>query len=306
MTLKLALIGRGRWGKNIERTLLTFPEIELSVLGRGESAPDNLDGVLVATPGSTHKEVALPFIEKGIPTFVEKPFTTSSLDARALQAAAEKSGAPVFVGHIHLYNPPFLKLKELLSQLGPIRYLFSEGMNNGPYRDDMSVMWDWLPHDLSMAMELLQDLPIEVEASAVNVLRPSVPHLYDVASVTVTFKGGVKLFSQVSWLSPTKRKRLVIVGEQSTLVFDDTAEKKLTIYEHMGPRIEGKSVAPQEVTMNYPEYDKTSSLACELRAFVEVVKLKSPQDLSLAVAIVKAIERAHEAVGKGRVEITTP
>lgn len=303
MTLRLALIGRGRWGKNIERTLLTFPEVELTILGRGLAAPEDLDGVLVATPGSTHKEIAFPFIEKGIPTFVEKPFTTSTEDALALQVAAEKSGAPVFVGHIHLYNPPFLKIKELLPTLGPIRFIFSEGMNNGPFRDDMSAMWDWLPHDLSMAIELLGSTPQGVEASAVNVLRPQKPELYDMATVTFTFPKNVKLISAVGWISPTKRKKFTIVGEKSTLVFDDTAEKKLIFYENLGPRVEGGNIALQEVTINYPDYDKTSSLECELRAFIETIKTKKTRNLDMSVSIVRAIEKAHGAVGKGSISI---
>jgi UDP-N-acetylglucosamine 3-dehydrogenase len=299
MKRKLGLIGRGRWGKNIERTLLTFPDVALTVVGRGEQAPKDLDGVLVATPGSTHKEIALPFIERGIPTFVEKPFTTSVADALALQTAAEKSGALVFVGHIHLYNPPFLKIKELLPSLGPVRFMFSEGMNNGPVRDDMSVMWDWLPHDLSMAIELLGSVPVAVEASAVNVLRPELPHLYDIASATFTFKEGIKLFSNVSWISPIKRKRLIVVGEKSTLVFDDTAEKKLILYKNLGPHVEGNRVALQEAHLLYPDYDKISSLECELRAFVEMVTAKKVQSLNTSVAIVRAIEAAHKAVGEG-------
>ena len=159
MALRLGLVGRGRWGRNIERTLLTFPDVSVAVIAKGENPRTGLDGVLIATQSAVHAEIALPYIEAGIATFIEKPMTTAPADAERIRNAAERSGAIVFVGHILLYHPAFLAALDLLPSLGTVRYLLCEGMNGNP-RTDSSVLWDWLPHDLSIARAIFASLTI--------------------------------------------------------------------------------------------------------------------------------------------------
>ena len=119
--LRLGLVGRGRWGRNIERTLATFADVTVIALSWREPPILDLDGVLVATPGATHADVALPYIEAGIATFIEKPMTTSVADAVRLVAAARRSGTPVSIGHIFLHHPAFAALLTRLPDIGRIR-----------------------------------------------------------------------------------------------------------------------------------------------------------------------------------------
>jgi predicted dehydrogenase len=160
MTVRLGLVGRGRWGQNIERTLRSFPDVSLTIIARGDPAP-RLDGVVIATPSATHAEIALPYVTAGVPTFIEKPMVTTVADAERLRDAAEKSGGLVFVGHIFLYHPAFVAVLELVPKLGKLRYLACEGVNDRPRRDS-SVLWDWLPHHLSMAGAIFGRDPAEV------------------------------------------------------------------------------------------------------------------------------------------------
>src|SRR5687768_16857555 len=137
---KLALIGVGRWGKNILRTLEAMKGVEVTAFDTttspspsphlrrgkrfspsGEGELEGVDGVLIATPGSTHAKIALPFIKQGLPVFIEKPMTTSLVDARRIEKAAKKSGSRVFVGHVHLYNPAYLKLKKMVPKIGDVK-----------------------------------------------------------------------------------------------------------------------------------------------------------------------------------------
>ena len=159
--IRLALIGLGRWGTNIKNTLEAIGGVEVVTFEKDASPltpvvakKKGIQAVIVATPGSTHAEVALPFVKEGLPVFIEKPMTTSLKDALKLQEAAQQSGSNVFVGHLHMYNPAYLAAKELVPHVGDTRYAMFEGMNWGPFREDMSAWWDWAPHDISLALDL--------------------------------------------------------------------------------------------------------------------------------------------------------
>ena len=282
--MHIALVGSGKWGTAIARTLETFPDVKLTVVEKGGSPPNAIDGVIIATSSATHATVALPFIEQGTPTFIEKPLTTSVADAEHLCEAAARSNTPVFVGHIYLYNPAFQKVKDLLPTLGTISHVLSEKMNYGP-RTDTSVFWDWLPHDASMFLELFGK-PETVQAW--GVARNGAGNQYDIATIRLSFASGLSCISIISWLSPEKRKYMTFVGEKGTLIFDDTVEKKLTL--HAGGKI------------MHPEYESELPLTRELRMFVDSVRRKSSTSDSLAlgrkiVSLVAAAEASARAGG---------
>ncbi len=297
--MRIALHGHGRWGTSIERTLKGFTDVTCVVIPKGQFAPDDIDGVIIATPISSHSEIALPYIEKGIPVFIEKPVTDSVADAERLIAAATNSDSLVQVGHIHLHNPAFLKAKEIVPTLGPIRYMLFEGMNNGPFRNDSSVLWDWLPHPLSMALTYMNANPISVQAWGINTLRPEVPMLYDLGFVKFDF-GSASLVCTVNWLSPEKRTRMTIVGEKSSLVHDATIPQKLTLYEGMGPVVESAKVIHSVPQITNPEFESTMPLDAELRAFVSAIQEKSHDrsGLVFGTEIIRLIAAAHESVKK--------
>ena len=281
MTLRLGLVGRGRWGRNIERTLLSFPDVSVTSIAKGEKPSAELDGVLIATQGATHAETALPYIKAGIATFIEKPMATSVSDAERIQDAAKRSGALVFVGHIYLYHPAFLAALELLPSLGVIRYLLSEGMNDNP-RADSSVLWDWLPHDLSMARAIFGREPDSVTAwSLAGGTKPE-------AALSKFQFGGTPLVSTISWLSPVRRKRLTIVCEKTTLIFDDKAEQRLVLYGRLGE-------------LTYPTYSDELPLTRELEAFLRAVRLGRAEasQIEIGAGIVRAIVATEESINLG-------
>lgn len=268
--IRLGLIGLGAWGANIARTLKEFADVELIT---DDVAAAELSGVLIATPGSTHAEIAEPFIKQGLAVFVEKPFTTSLADALRLQKLAEKSGAVIQVGHIHLFNPAYRAAKKLVQADGGVRYILFEGMNNGPYRNDLSALWDWAPHDVSILLDVLGELPQSVQAWGFDLLRPG-NNLPDTAAIRYTFFSGLAVLSLVSWLMPAKRKKVTFVGEQDSVVFDDTAKQKVTLYENLGPKVKGETVERHEPVVSYSEYLPEAPLKLELAAFIEAVKTR--------------------------------
>src|SRR6185437_6674259 len=215
---RLGLAGRGRWGRNIERTLQTLGDVEVVPVAKGEPPVLDLDGVLIATPGATHADVAFPYIEAGIATFIEKPMTTSVADAQRLVAAANRSGAPVSVGHILLHHPAFAALLRHLPRVGRIRHVEAQGMNDRP-RKDASVLWDWLPHHLSMGNAIFGRAPRAVAA------RDLSEGSLSAARVAFDFDG-TTMACDVSWLSPVARSQLRVTGDDGTLELDDKAADK--------------------------------------------------------------------------------
>lgn len=299
--LTLALIGAGRWGTNIRRTLEQLSGCRLAYVVTHDwrallELPD-LDGVLIATPGTTHATISRPFIERGIATFIEKPLTTTLRDARALQRAARRSGARVFVGHVHLFNPAYEAAKRAVRTAGRVRFIVGEGMNNGPYRDDMSCLWDWGPHDLALTLDLLGELPTSVQTWGARTLRPRT-RLHDVVQLHLEFPRGVHGFYTFSWTMPEKRKRFTVVGTRDTVVFDDTADRKVTVFRGMGPTVAGKRIEWRKPVVGHPPYAATPPLQRELEAFLRVVRRRtsSPSDIDHAVDTVRVLDAAERSL----------
>jgi UDP-N-acetylglucosamine 3-dehydrogenase len=281
MVLRLGLVGRGRWGRNIERTLLTFPDVSVAVIAKGERPPTGLDGVLIATQSATHAETALPYIEAGIATFIEKPMTTALADAERIRDAAGRSGAIVFVGHILLYHPAFLAALDLLPSLGAIRYLLCEGMNGSP-RADSSVLWDWLPHDLSIARAIFGRDPDSAAAWSLSGGETLA------AALTKFQFGDVPVVSTVSWLSPVRRRRVTMGCESATLVFDDGAERRLALHGMHGE-------------LTYPAYSDALPLTQEMAAFLRAVRSGKADaaHIQTGISVVAAIAAAERSLALG-------
>ena len=276
--MRLGVIGRGKWGTNIVRALAMMRDVELIDESKNFDAVlrQQPAGVLIATPSATHAEVAVPFIDAGVPTFIEKPMATTVADAIRIREAALRSGAPVVVGHVHLYNPAFQAAKNLLPEVETVQAVFWEGMNHHP-RTDASVLWDWLPHGLSMVQTLFDANPGSAQAWGVG----EASRLK--AALAKFVIAGVPFTAHVSWISPVKRQRMTIVGSHSSLIFDDSAKRKLSLRDSRGT--------------SYPPYGEEPPLTRELRGFIGVLRagrLDTTQ-LESEVAIVRSIAAAEES-----------
>ena len=237
--------------------------------------------MLIATPGSTHADLATAYLERGTPVFIEKPMTTSVEDAERIGATAKRTGAPVFVGHIYLYNPAFLRMLELLPALGAIQYVVCEGMNNDP-QATRSVAWEWLPHHLSMGRAIFGREPTNVTAWSLT--GPA-----DARAVAARFLfGEIPLLSMASWLLPERRRLVTIPCENGTLIFDDLSERKLALHDTEG-------------RITYPSYDSEPPLTRELRAFLSLLREAGADRAHLddGMNIVRAIEAVDRSVQDG-------
>jgi predicted dehydrogenase len=278
MVLQLGLVGRGPWAGNIERALRSFPDVSVTRIGSHESPPAGLAGVLIATRSATHAEVALRYIEAGVKTFIEKPMVTTVADAERIRIAAQRSGTSVFVGHIYLHHPAFLAALDLLPTTGEIRYVLCEGMNDRP-RVDSSVLWDWLPHHLSMASAIFGRNP--ANAQAWSLYGSAMPE----AAIVKFQYAGAPMVSKISWLCPAPRRTMSIVGEKQTLIFDDRADRRLAVHDKRGG-------------ITYPAYSDELPLTREMGAFLNAVRFDKfdPAQIEIGVAVVRAIAAAEESI----------
>jgi predicted dehydrogenase len=242
--VRVAVLGVGYWGPNLVRNLIENPlcsevaicDLDVGALGKIArrypgvrvtseprellEAPD-IDAVMISTPPKSHYELARQALQHGKHVFVEKPFTLASNDGRELIALARQRQRVVMVGHTFEYSPPVRKIGEIIrrGELGKIFYISSTRVNLGLHQKDSSVLWDLGPHDLSMLLYWLDEMPTEVMATGKDFVQPGIP---DVAFLFMRFGSGTIAHVQVSWLAPSKLRRTTIVGSSKMLVYDDT------------------------------------------------------------------------------------
>ncbi len=190
-----------------------------------------IDAVIISTPIATHYELAKKCLEAGKHVLVEKPLTVRAIDAQRLLDAAAHKKLTLMVDHTFLYHSAVIGIKEIIrsKKLGSIYFIDSSRVNLGLYHSDTSVIWDLMPHDISILLYWLNEEPDSITAFAkgcVNSQRP------DIAFVNFAFPSGVIANIHVSWLAPAKLRKTVIVGSKKMVLFDDTEPvEKVKIFE---------------------------------------------------------------------------
>lgn len=252
--MKVAVAGLGYWGPLLVRNLADLPECsELvvydpvetrtkSVLARHPKATTvesfdsivtdpEIDAVVLATPVATHVDLATRAVLNDKNVLVEKPLATSRREADQLIALARDHGVLAMVGHTFLYSPAVALVRDRLrsGDLGTPLYVHSSRVNLGIHRSDASVLWDLAPHDVSILLEWLDDVPVRVSAVALSSLVGRAP---DVAFLYVEFAGGAIANIHLSWLAPTKLRRTMLVATKKMVVYEDTdPEEPVKIYD---------------------------------------------------------------------------
>lgn len=259
--LAVAVVGMGYWGKNLTRNFYELGVLKticdsnqaLEAVCQKEytgvrfcpeyeavlSDPD-IKAVALATPAVSHYLMVKAALEAGKDVFVEKPLAIEVNHGEELVALAEKLRRVLMVGHILRYHPAVVKLKDLIRTgvLGKVQYIYSNRLNIGKIRSEENILWSFAPHDVSVALFLLDEMPSQVSSRGGAFLDHKV---FDVTLSQLEFPSGVQLHIFVSWLHPFKEQRLVVVGSDKMAVFDDGAENKLVLYSH---KVEWKDRKP--------------------------------------------------------------
>ncbi|NNL64767.1 MAG: Gfo/Idh/MocA family oxidoreductase [Myxococcales bacterium] len=293
---RVAVVGCGHWGKNITRNLVELGAlagvVDPSEAGRimaEKIAPGvpihadldpvlrdpNIHAVMVATPPETHHAVASRVLDAGKDVYVEKPLTTDVDEAEDLVARAHRGDRVLMVGHILEYHPAILRLHELIrdGELGTLRYLTSNRLNLGRIRAEENALWSFAPHDISVILRLVGQMPFEVIATGGSYVRANVA---DVTVSQLLFDNGVRSHIYVSWLHPFKEQKLVVIGSQRMATFDDVA-KELKLYDLEVDHEEGQPV-PRKVEGKLVSFPDAEPLREECAHFLDcVARRKRPR-----------------------------
>jgi predicted dehydrogenase len=330
--VRVALVGFGHWGPNYARILAgTLPGARLvgcaePLAGRLASferqypsarayadykrliSDGDVDAVIIATPTSTHREVAETCLAAGVHVLVEKPLAGNVADAEALVALARSVNRTLMVGHTFLFNPAVQAIKRYIDEgyLGEIRYVYFQRTGLGPIRQDVNALWDLAPHDISMLRYWLGTDPVDIVARGESYLKAGTE---DVVFVTLTYPNKVLASIHVSWLDPVKTRRVTVVGDRKMVVFDDThPTEKLRLYDRGAdyqPREGGFAefiAAVRDGDIVIPRLEQGEPLREELEHFARCIHtgqtpLTSGED---GVAVVQVLERAQHALHEGR------
>jgi predicted dehydrogenase len=194
-------------------------------------ADDELDAIVVATPVPTHHELSRRALLAGKHVLVEKPPATTAEEMDELVAIAAERDLTLMPGHLLLYHPGVLKLKELIDEgeLGEILCVYGNRQNLGKIRHHENALWSLGVHDLSVILHLVGEDPVEAVAHGRDFLTPGVE---DVVFCYLRFPSGKIAHMHLSWLDPHKMRRMTVVGTEKMVVFDDMElERKVTVYE---------------------------------------------------------------------------
>jgi predicted dehydrogenase len=317
--VRLAVVGLGYWGPNLVRNLVEVPEAELAYVCdlRDEAlkaverrypgvrcttsfdellADPEVDGVAIATPVSTHYDLARRALEAGKHVLVEKPLAASSREGEALLAVATSRELVLMAGHTFLYSPPVNVVNELIrsGELGEIYFITTSRVNLGLHQSDTSVAWDLGPHDFSILQYWLDELPARVSALSKGFVVPTTP---DVAFINLEFESGMIAHVELSWLAPSKLRRTAVVGSQKMVVYDDTSTEPVRVFDS-GVAVPDPSTFG-EYRMTYrtgdivsPRVEPLEPLSLELADFCRCIRGngRPRSSAQLGIDVVRTIE----------------
>ena len=251
--VRLALVGYGYWGPNLARNFHQLEDAELAyvidanpaALTRAQRlygcatagdigvalADPTVDAIVLATPARTHFALGQQALLAGKHLFVEKPLTMDLAEGRQLTALADSLGAILMVGHVFEFNPAVRYIKDTIDSgdLGDVLYLYSKRVNLGRVQSDVNALWSIAPHDISIALYLLGQVPESVRCQGARCLNGQVE---DVIFLTLNFGGNLLCHVHASWLDPSKMREMTVVGSRKMIVYDDvSAEGKVRVYD---------------------------------------------------------------------------
>jgi len=318
MNKKLGLVGCGYWGPNIVRNIQKTQNIDLEfVVDQDEAVINklppvsfyqdldsalvrhgNVDGIIIATPISTHFTIAKQILEAGKSVLIQKPMAMSVEDCEELEEIAKSKGLTLMIAHTFLFTGAVRKLKELADsgQIGNLKHFDSTRINLGLFQRDSNVVWDLAPHDFSILHYLVGDLK-PVFLSAVGSSHTPKGNA-DVANISIQYENNFSAHIHISWFSPIKVRNIILNGDQRMAVYNDNKpSEKVMVYD--------KGVSYEESYFDYrsgdmfaPKLKNSEAIQEEVLHFCECMNgaecISGPR---LGKQVVELIEATNKSIG---------
>lgn len=323
--LRIGVIGCGYWGPKLIRNFHELPETRVAMVAdldetklrrigltfpavhtttdMHELLTSEVEAVVVATPVSTHFEIAREALRHDKHVLVEKPLTATSGQGRELIELARQRDRRLMVGHVFEYNPAVRMVRDIVARgdLGDIYYIDMIRATLGLFQRDINVMWDLAPHDLSILRFILNQDPCSVSARGEAYIQPGI---HDVAYISVNYPDAIQAHIRVSWLEPQKQRRITIVGSRKMLVYDDVEPvEKIKIYDMgvewpAGDALGGGQLKYRYGDIQSPRVASAEPLQEECRHFAEAIRQGvNPQSSGdVGLKIVEVLELADRSL----------
>lgn len=330
--INIGVIGYGYWGPNLVRNFSEIPESQ--VIAVSDLQPEMLakvqaryprikvttdchdlfknpeiNAIAVATPVSSHFDLAWATLQADKHVLVEKPMTATSEQARKLIEEAERRHLTLMVDYSFVYTGAVRKIRELVEQekMGDIYYYDSVRVNLGLFQHDVDVIWDLGVHDLSIMDYVLSASPIAVSATGISHF-PDQPE--NIAYLTLFFDNNLIAHIHVNWLAPVKIRRTLFGGSQRMIVYDALEpSEKVKVYDK-GITMTNDPENIYQMRIGYrigdmwvPHLDRTEALRTEALHFIHCIKnaerpITDGQSGLRVVQILEAATRSMKEQGK--------
>jgi predicted dehydrogenase len=326
--IRVGLIGYGYWGPNLIRNFAACPLTEvaavcdasparraavakaypgLAVVGSVDELLDlPLDAVAIATPVSTHFPLAVRCLEAGKDVLVEKPLAATVREAQTLTDRAARLGRVLMVDHTYLFSNAVRRMKALIDagELGDLYYLDSIRINLGLFQNDVNVIWDLAPHDLSIAEHVLGITPRSISATGCAHADPGIE---DIAYVNVDYGDCLMASFHVNWLSPVKVRQMILAGSKKSLIFNElNPTEPLKLYDRGIELSEaGTEEEARRLRVGYrtgdmwsPHIEPGEALQAVVAHFAECVRERAVpvSDGRMGVRVVRLLEAATRSI----------
>ncbi|TAM97439.1 MAG: Gfo/Idh/MocA family oxidoreductase [Rhizobiaceae bacterium] len=322
----IGIIGYGYWGPNIARAVTEVdalalraiadpsipaleragrrhPSVHLETDWRELIADPSVDAVAIATPVSTHFDIALAALKAGKHVLVEKPMTDSVFKAELLVEEAARRALVLMVDHTFIYTGAVRAIRDLIDngRLGDIYYYDSTRVNLGLFQRDVNVIWDLAVHDFAILDFLVRSKPLAISASAAAFLPNSPENL---AHLSIYFDNGTMAHLNVNWMAPVKVRQALIGGSQRMVIYDDMqTSEKVKIYDRgVDPAAGAKTLREQLVfyrmgEMRAPALSPKEALVTEIEQFVHSIESgeRPPSDGESGLRVVEMLAAASRS-----------
>lgn len=268
---------------------------------------EEIDGVVIATPSTTHVELGIAALKANKHVFIEKPLALRVQSALSLHQLAKQQRKVLMVGHLLQYHGVFNTLKKLKHDgtLGELQYIYCNRLNFGKFPTEKSVLWDYAPHDVSMVLSLIGDMPTQVLATSANHLQHTIT---DSVRLHLNFETNIQAHLFVSWLHPFKEQKMVVVGSKAMAVFDDCQpwENKLML-SYYPPEWTDGLPRPFAYTAEKVVTEQTEPLLNECSHFLDCI-MKNQQPFTNSVEglnVMSVLEAASQSMAS-RLPVNLP